>query len=284
MQMNGSGRYELKYVLGRDQYRPLVEELASYMLPDPHAGQDGRYLVTSLYYDTADYKAYWDKLEGLRFRRKLRIRVYGDQTVRPDTACFVEIKQRTNRAIQKKRVVLSYSSAIALCGARMGPNGAPETDRVVIQEITYLSSVLQLQPACIVAYDRLAFNGTERDPGLRVTFDTNMKSRTQDLSLLSDTDTANHFFLPPQACIMEIKADGHVPLWLTKLAAKYSCTLRSVSKYCTALEKSLGSLQNQRILDYQPEFGLGSSQLASRLGSRVRRRALAMHGQVPSKA
>jgi hypothetical protein len=284
MQVNGSGRYELKYVLDRDQYHALVEELASYMLPDPHGGQDGRYLVASLYYDTADYKAYWDKMEGLRFRRKVRVRVYGDQAVKPDTACFVEIKQRTNRTIQKKRVVLSYSSAIALCEAAMDVNGVPETDQTVVEEIKYLSSVLQLQPACIVTYDRLAFIGTERDPGLRVTFDTTMKSRTHDLSLLSQGYAKNRLFLPTQWCIMEIKANGHVPWWLTKLAGKYSCTLRSVSKYCTALEKSLGSLQNQRILDYQPEFGLESSRLASRLGSTVRTRALAIHGQVPSEA
>jgi SPX domain protein involved in polyphosphate accumulation len=217
------------------------------MEPDPHGDEEGRYLVTSMYYDSADYKAYWDKIQGHRFRRKLRVRVYGSQEVTPDTSCFVEIKQRNNRAIQKKRVVLPYSSAIALCGSGAGVNSSSGLGQAVIDEVKYLCSTLQLQSACIVTYDRLAFDGTECDPGLRVTFDTNMKGRTHDLSLLSPNYAQNRFFLPPQWRIMEIKANDCVPYWLTKLTGEYHCTLRRISKYCTALEQCLGLFQTQRI-------------------------------------
>jgi hypothetical protein len=259
MNINSSGRYELKYVLTREQYSSVVEDLAAYMQPDPHGDENGHYLVTSLYYDTPEYKAYWDKMEGLRFRRKLRVRVYGEGVVTPDTICSVEIKQRTNRTVQKKRVALSHSTAIALCGAGVGVNGMPGAGRAVIDEVQYLRSVLQLQAACIVSYDRQAFIGTERDPGLRVTFDTNMKGRTHDLSLLSQDYAENHFFVPPQWYIMEIKADGHVPYWLTGLTTQHGCTLRRISKYCTALEQSQALLLSRRITTYQAEFGFGSN-------------------------
>ena len=247
MQINGAGRYELKYVLARDQYHSLVEALADYMQPDAHGDERGRYLVTSLYYDTADYKAYWDKMQGHRYRRKLRVRVYGDQMVTPDTPCFVEIKQRTNRTIQKKRVVLSYSSAIDLCEAGTGVNRRPDVAGAVIEEVKYLSSTLRLRSACIVSYDRLAFNGNEYDPGLRVTFDTNMKCRVHDLSLLPQGCAQNRYFIPPEWCIMEIKANGCVPYWLAKLTGEHRCTLRRISKYCTALEECLEMLRKQRI-------------------------------------
>jgi SPX domain protein involved in polyphosphate accumulation len=250
-------RHELKYKVNRDQYQSLSKALSDYMQPDAYGDQHGRYLVTSLYYDTTDYKAYWDKIQGHRFRRKLRVRVYGEQTITPDTPCFVEIKQRTDRTIQKKRVVLPYSSAIDLCETGADVNLAPEAGGAVAEEVSYLRSALKLQPACVVSYDRLAFNGTDRGPGLRVTFDTNMKCRAHELSLLPTGYAENRFFTPPQWCIMEIKADGSVPLWLTKLIAEYGCTRRNISKYCTALEKCLGALQNQRIKTYQPEFGVG---------------------------
>ena len=68
--------------------------------------------------------------------------------------------------------------------------------------------------ARLVSYDRLAFQGGQADPGLRVPFDTNLKGRAHDLSLLSTGYAQNRFFAPPQWCIMEIKADGHVPLSL----------------------------------------------------------------------
>ncbi len=257
MEINGSGRHELKYLVTRDQHNSLVSELSGYMRPDPQGDEGGRYLVTSLYYDTADYKAYWDKIQGHRFRRKLRVRVYGSQAIAPESPCFVEIKQRNNRTVQKKRVVLSYLSAIALCEAGMEVTDLPQAGNAVIKEVEYLSSILQLRPACIVTYDRHAFIGTERDPGLRVTFDTNLKGRTHDLSLLSQGDVVDHVVLPPQWCIMEIKADGHVPYWLTKLISKYRCAPRRISKYCTALEQSQALLRNQRITHHQPEYELG---------------------------
>ena len=50
MGSNGSGRYELEYVLTRDQYASLVEALIGFIQPDAHGDEHGRYLVTSLYY------------------------------------------------------------------------------------------------------------------------------------------------------------------------------------------------------------------------------------------
>jgi len=259
MQNNGLGRYELKYVLDQSQYQALFGVLAGHMQPDPHGDEAGRYLVTSLYYDTQDYKAYWDKMDGLRFRRKLRLRVYDTPVITPEITCSVEIKQRTNRTVLKKRVVLSYASAMELCEMRDGINGVPGSGQAVMDEVRYLCSVQRLRPACVVSYERQALMGTERDPGLRVTFDTTMKGRVHDLSLLLPGTAADRYFLPPPRCIMEIKADGYVPYWLTKLISEQRCTPQSVSKYCMALEKCLGTLQRQRVTSYQPAFRLGYS-------------------------
>jgi hypothetical protein len=243
-------RYEMKYLLTDGQSRQLVEVMSAYLKRDAYGDADGRYSITSLYYDTADYKAYWDKIEGHRFRRKVRVRVYGDQVMTPDTNCFVEIKQRINKTLQKKRIVLPYVSATALCGtgADVETEVMSDTDQAVIQEVQYLQNTLQLQPACVVSYDRLAFEGSEYDPGLRVTFDSNLKGRVHDLTLLSQSYAENHFFLSPEQCVMEIKVNYRVPYWLTELIGRYRCTLRRVSKYCTALEQSKVLLQRQQII------------------------------------
>jgi hypothetical protein len=248
MRIKYFNRYELKYVLKRGQYEHLVDELAKYMDPDPYGDQGGRYLVTSLYYDTANYKAYWDKIQGHRFRRKVRIRVYDAMMVSADTLCFVEIKQRTSKTIQKKRVVLPYSLATALCSSGRDIDGGSGTDQTVISEIQYLYNTLRLQPACIVSYDRLAFNGSEYDPGLRVTFDTNLKCRAHDLTLLSQGSAENHYFLPPHWCVMEIKVNDRVPYWLTEVISEHRCTLRRISKYCVALEQATELFRSRRIV------------------------------------
>ena len=74
-------RFELKYVITEEQRRQLAEVLVDYMQPDAMGDELGRYNITSLYYDSVDYQAYWDKIEGHKFRRKVRVRIYGNQTI-----------------------------------------------------------------------------------------------------------------------------------------------------------------------------------------------------------
>ena len=54
----------------------LRAELSARMDHDAHGATYG---VWSVYYDTIDLRFYWEKIEGLRFRRKLRVRHYGDR-------------------------------------------------------------------------------------------------------------------------------------------------------------------------------------------------------------
>jgi SPX domain protein involved in polyphosphate accumulation len=250
MRIKYFSRFELKYLLTREQHDQFAEILPEYLSTDASGDGRGRYNITSLYYDTEDYKAYWDKIEGHRFRRKVRVRVYGDTQVSPDTLCFVEIKQRLNKALQKKRVYIPYREAVTLCGASRPVEGEADmsrADRETIGEVRYLQSTLDLQPACIVSYNRQAFEGSEYDAGLRITFDTNLKGRTHDLSLLDRGYAHNQYFIPPEWSIMEIKVNYRVPYWLTEMIGKYRFTLRRISKYCAALEQSKALLQTQRI-------------------------------------
>ncbi len=248
MRIKEYSRHELKYLLNEEQCNALSTVLADYMTLDAHGDDQGRYPITSLYYDTVDYRAYWDKVEGHKFRRKVRVRVYGGKVVKSDTPCFVEIKQRINKTLQKKRVILPYEMATALCGAGAEvQTELSEADQAVVSEVRYLQATLQLQPACVVSYDRLAFEGGDYDPGLRVTFDTNLKGRVHELSLLAESSTENHYFMPPGWCVMEVKVNYRVPYWLTEFIARHRCTLRRISKYCTALEQCKNILQRQQI-------------------------------------
>ncbi|MBN1217825.1 MAG: polyphosphate polymerase domain-containing protein [Anaerolineae bacterium] len=247
MRIKEYSRYELKYLLTREQQDDFIEALKEFMVPDIMGDAYGRYPISSLYFDTVDYRAYWDKVEGHKFRRKVRVRVYGNQAVTAETPVFAEIKQRIDKTLQKKRVQLPYAEAIALCGAGQAVADVSATEQAVVEEIQYLYYTLQLQPACVVSYHRVAFNGSEYDPGLRVTFDTNLKCRTHALTLLSEQHGESRLFVPPDWCVMEVKVNYRVPYWLTELIGRHRCTLRRISKYCTALEQSKVLLQYQEI-------------------------------------
>jgi hypothetical protein len=95
--LHSFNRFEIKYLLSYEEVPRLREELAARMEADPFTTRGG-YPVCSLYYDSASLRYYWEKIEGLRFRRKLRVRAYGERhELHDDTPVFIEIKQRVNR-------------------------------------------------------------------------------------------------------------------------------------------------------------------------------------------
>ena len=227
-------RFELKYLLPIEAVKPFRQELGAYLQPDSYADGDGNYAVSSLYYDSTDYRFYWEKMEGITFRRKLRIRHYETQAeLGPDTQVFVEIKQRLDRVTQKRRVRLPYRDALTLCNERTIPNHRA-CDRPVIEEIHSMVWQHNLRPTSVVSYLRQALIGTDYDIGLRVTFDTNLRYRSQDLQLHSKG--IGRFMIPPHVVVMEIKVNERIPYWLTELVGKHNFRLIRVSKYCQSLE------------------------------------------------
>jgi hypothetical protein len=229
-------RFELKYVVTRRDIERLREEISAYMRHDPYASADGRYTLSSLYYDSAARDCFWAKLDGLRFRRKLRIRHYEQQAALTDeTPVFVEVKQRIDRVTQKRRAVLPYADAIGLCDDRIIPDHE-ERDAPVVHEAFELVVRRNLQPACITTYQREPWAGGEYDPGLRLTIDSDLRYRVNDLWL--DSKHSGHYMLPPHVAVLEIKANDRVPYWLTHLVARNNLQLTRMSKYCSSLERA----------------------------------------------
>ena len=241
-------RHELKYLITHAQRTALLAQLANYTEPDQNSAGQHEYTIASLYYDTADYKAYWDKIDGHRNRRKVRVRVYGNGVVTDTTPAFVEIKGRRNKMMSKKRVAMPYAQAVDLDAYPAHLAGFAPEDQAVLEEVIYLHTALQLQPACVVTYQRLALNGVEPYGDLRITFDTQLRGRIRDLSLLTAGADSGHYFIPPELCIMEIKINRNVPYWLATLVAQQRCVARRISKYCLALEQNAAIAQRQRII------------------------------------
>ena len=71
-------RHEIKHQISRQEDLVLSSRLARLFPRDSHAGPDGSYRVTSLYFDTADDRALRQKANGVDRREKFRLRYYGD--------------------------------------------------------------------------------------------------------------------------------------------------------------------------------------------------------------
>jgi hypothetical protein len=231
-------RFELKYLVSMQQAEAFKQSLLAYLVPDNHGDGQGSYGVSSLYYDGPDYRFYWEKIDGIRFRRKLRIRHYlNGQPLTDDQPVYVEIKQRLNRVTQKRRMVLPYQDALRLCSERQWPKHIP-ADSATAEEVMSMVWQYDLRPASVVTYNRLALVGTDYDIGLRVTFDRDLRCRNRPLTLQDSRNDA--LMYPAGWCIIEIKANERVPYWLTEEVAKHQLNLIRVSKYCRSIE--LGSM------------------------------------------
>lgn len=230
-------RYELKYVLPWSTCEAIMDDLRHHIPRDAHGGEDG-YRLVSLYYDSPDYDCFWAKIEGIKFRRKIRLRLYSDGDITQATECLVEIKQRINRTVQKRRLLLPIPEAEALVTGRGQPAGLDRMDASVADEVRYLATVKHLEPAAITTYLRRAFEGQHRNAGLRVTFDTDVRARTHALKINADVE--NQLILPPGWSIMEVKANDAIPAWVLALLAKHQCQLVRVSKYCLGLARLRG--------------------------------------------
>ncbi|EEP71620.1 hypothetical protein MCAG_01947 [Micromonospora sp. ATCC 39149] len=231
--LHAFNRYEIKYLVETTKVAALRRELAARLVTDSNGGNSG-YGVWSVYYDTTDLRFYWEKIEGLRFRRKLRVRHYGDRsTVDDDTIVYVEIKQRVNRVTQKRRIALPYLEARRLLDERAMVEHDP-SQRGFVEEVLELVSGLDLRPVAMTGYHREAFVGQDSDLGLRVTLDHRVRGRDRDFHLGADAE--NRLIVPARLSVVEIKANERVPYWLTDLAARAELSVVRVSKYCQSVE------------------------------------------------
>lgn len=226
-------RFELKYLVDRETIDRLRPELEQRLDRDPLA-PDGGYPVWSLYHDNADLRCYWEKIEGIRFRRKVRIRHYGAPGgLTPDGAVWLEVKQRVNRVTQKRRARLAYADALAACAGRL-PGVVEPRDRPLVDEVVSMAADLALRPTVVTGYAREPFVGRDEDSGLRVTIDRRVRGRDRDLDLAVEAES--RLILRPDLAILEVKVNDRVPTWVVDAVARHRLEVVRVSKYCQAVE------------------------------------------------
>lgn len=223
-------RFEVKYLVPTRALPELSAELGEYVVPDPHSGGSRGYGVFSIYWDSPEFTFFWEKVEGLKFRRKLRFRRYlGSNDV------FIEIKQREDRTVQKRRAVWSVERTARAFGAGDRLDWDLVEGDPVAAEAMSLAQRLRLFPRVGILYRRRALFGAF-DPELRVTFDSRLQYRTTGLDIAHPFDTGK-YLLDPRATVMEVKYDHRAPVWLTKLARRHELHIIRLSKFCSAIDR-----------------------------------------------
>lgn len=226
----------MKFVITGEQRAALMPDLMPRMRADENALEGAYYPIVSLYYDNATRDCYWEKMEGVPSRRKMRVRVYGNLEGNMPPTSFLEVKHKCDGRGVKRRVRVSLEECLRLA------NGEPPTkplsvpDQRTVEEVHAMVRERGFVPTCCMRYDRLAY--ADRDPksDLRVTFDTGIAYRMDNLIPIPDDRRFTNYLLPEGYSVMEVKVTGAVPFWMTTMVGEHGCILQGHSKYSNALE------------------------------------------------
>jgi SPX domain protein involved in polyphosphate accumulation len=228
-------RYEFKYLLRAPQAAQVQSELSHFMTADEHASQalDDQYFVRSLYFENAACDHFYEKIDGIKTRRKYRLRTYGngDDVRQP---VYLEEKGRHNERTYKQRVEINRDHLeLFLEPGRCHDLLAEYRDLGLIQSFVFDCARRRLSPTIIVDYERKAFT-SQFDVNFRVTFDRELR-----------ISATSRLFPPPHAVfrqcvpgwtIMEIKFLRRQPAWFHRILQAHGLHRISFSKFVQGMK------------------------------------------------
>ena len=214
-------RYEIKYMITREQKADIIRMMSGYMIPDAF----GRTTIRNVYYDTDSYRLIRNSIDKPAYKEKLRVRSY--KKVDGEDTVFVELKKKYDKIVYKRRLDIKESeAALWLSGGK-----APYNTQIAREIDYFISHYETLKPAAFISYDREAFFARD-DNDFRISFDTDILSRTYDMSL--QKDAYGERIIDEDMCIMEIKVSKGMPMWLVRYLSENRIYKTSFSKYGNA--------------------------------------------------
>lgn len=233
-------RYEMKYLISREQKEHVLQAMGPYMAADRY----GLTTIQNLYLDTDSYRLIRRSIEKPVYKEKLRLRSYGLAAAGQEI--FVELKKKYKGIVYKRRVALPEETALQWLTGQ----GPCHQKGQIVDEIDYFRRFYgPLAPKVFLCYDRQAWYSLSGD-GFRVTFDENILFRREALSLAEPA--WGEALLEPGKTLMEIKCAGAIPLWMCRALSQGDIRKTSFSKYGTAYIDHIfpilqGGQQNDKI-------------------------------------
>ncbi|MDF2615187.1 MAG: hypothetical protein K0S71_2973 [Clostridia bacterium] len=226
-------RFEMKFLLTKNQFDELIPKLQGNMNPDKHCVAGKNYTIYNIYYDTEDNHLIRTSLSKPYYKEKLRLRCY-KPPASLDAKVFLELKKKTAGIVHKRRAVITLQEAYEFIELRKRPVTEDYINEQVVSEIEYFLHCNKVHPAAYISYSRMAFFGKD-DKDFRVTFDCNIKTRRNELHL--EKGDFGDQLLERGQYLMEVKISRSMPLWLADVLAELRIYKTSFSKYGTEYKK-----------------------------------------------
>lgn len=256
-------RTEYKYLVPMNKLILLRNAIGNYTQRDFYHLGNKDYTVRSIYFDTSNLKFYHEKLDGIKERKKLRIRGYNQLS--DDSIIFLEIKRKNENYISKNRSPLFLNDLNNLFESKDLNSYIIETENYeqAIEDgrkFFHYMSKMSLHPVILIVYEREAYFSKFTDE-LRITFDKNLRYMLfPDINDFGSEGKMN--FVMPSNFILEVKFSGGLPRWLHKIISGMSLSRLALSKYtmCIENEKKSYTKASDVILGLGKQINIFSSE------------------------
>ena len=216
-------RNEIKYIVSKAIALELKSKLSCILDYDPNADKNGEYIIKSLYFDDLENTAYYEKLDGVLYRKKYRIRTYNDD----DKYIRLERKYKHNNLTSKDQILISKKIYSKILDGNVEDIELKDEDNLLSQFITEIR-VKHLVPSVIVEYKRTPFIYPLSN--IRITLDEKIKSGRYNYDILDD-NTQTYDVINQDEVVLEVKYDEFLPEHIEKVLETVPAYRQAVSKF-----------------------------------------------------
>lgn len=215
-------RHELKFKISNSAAEVLKQKLSLILKKDKNAYySDGSYLIKSLYFDDLDSTSYYEKMDGVLYRKKYRIRIYNNN----DEFIRLEKKMKHNTYTAKEQILISKDIYSKILNGKLDEIDSPTG---LLEEFITNSKTKHLVPSVIVLYHRTAF--TYPISEVRITFDSHIQSGLYNYDLF-DKKVPMYDVSEPGKQVLEVKFNEILPLHIANILNDIPSCKEAVSKF-----------------------------------------------------
>lgn len=218
-------RYELKFIITKEQAKVLQKKLSLLMNIDKNAkNEDNTYFIRSVYFDDFDSTAYYEKIDGVEFRKKYRIRFYNYDS----KFIKLECKYKYQNLTSKDNENISKELCEALIKGNIENIDINELKDGLLKRFILDMKLSKLRPVVVVDYERIAYTLNLSD--LRITFDTDVRSCGFNREIFNKSLPA-YKMLDKNKQVLEVKFNEFIPEHIANILSSVPTFRQAVSKF-----------------------------------------------------
>ncbi len=218
-------RNEIKFIISKTMAEVLKQRLSLIMSVDTNSyNSDNSYLIRSLYFDNENSDAYYEKMDGVEYRKKYRIRIYNfdDKFIR------LECKYKHNNMTSKDQILIDKELCSKIINGKIDEIDLTKDN--LLRQFALDYRLNRLNPSIIVDYNRVAFTYHVSD--VRITFDSQIKSGMYNYNLF-DKNATTYRVIDDNQMVLEVKFNEILPESIALILQTVPTFRQAFSKFAT---------------------------------------------------